>query len=353
MNILLITNNLDFQDPGFYTVTLARGLQKQDHEVTVAAPPGPLTAELERTDVPYRTFSFLKDPRLEVFKTSTFCSRLDTPSFDLIHAHDLTLASFVSKVARRLDLPCFLSMHEFEEAPGNYVSPDRALSGVITPNEALREHAVNDLGMSKSHVDVIPPGVDLDRLRFKPVFRDEMQTVVAMSTPLERANRVELLPVLAHDVARDHSNVSFLVLGQGPLESDLRKRVNERGISDQFIFHANQELYFDVLSDVDVLLGLEPRLELGLFILQAMGCGKPVITSGAGGAYHVVVDGETGYLVSLSDGPAEMINRLRSLLAEPERARTMGKRARELVEDQFTMERMVQEITTFFERRLD
>ncbi len=353
MNILLVTNNLSYRDAGFYTVSLARGLQERNHKVCVAAPPGPLGGELRNLDIPFHTFSFLADPRLEIFRTRAFCSRLDVETFDLLHAHDLALSTFAQNVARRHDLPCFLSMREFEDEPESYEAQPAGPSGVITPNDALREHAVNDLGISKSLVEVIQPGVDLDRLTVKPVFREDLKPVVAMSTPLLRENRVELFPEIAYRITNAGHDVTFLNLGQGELESELRNEVDELGLSDRFIFHCNQDVYFDVLSDIDVLLGMEPRLEMGLLLLQAMGCGKPVITCGAGGAFHVVVDRETGYLVSLSDGPGEIVERLNSLLEQPETAREMGHRARELVEDQFTLDRMVQETVSFFDRSVD
>ncbi len=352
MNILLVTNNLTHRDPGFYTLSVARGLQEANHSVTVAAPPDPLVRELKMSEIPVHTFPFLKDPRLELFKTRAFCSKLDDPSFDLIHAHDLSLSSFIEDVGRRLDLPCFLTIHAFEENPEELTHHSSHPTGVITPNEALREHAVNDLGISKSLVEVIQPGVNLDRLRSGSVLRNGMKPVVAMSTPLVPENQVELFPKVARRILNDGHEPTFLVLSEGEAESDLRRLVDEMGLSDEFVFHSNPDVYFEVLPDIDVLLSTEPRLELGILILQAMGCGKPVITCGAGGAYHVVVDQETGYLVSLSDSPADMVDKLSTLLDNPETARKIGEQAREHVEDHFSAERMTQETISFFNRYL-
>jgi glycosyltransferase involved in cell wall biosynthesis len=86
----------------------------------------------------------------------------------------------------------------------------------------------------------------------------------------------------------------------------------------------------------------------GIINLEAMACGTPVVASAVGGIKEVVVPERTGVLVPFeprgetdfepvdperfSSDLASAINRL---LADPERLRVMGERARERVEHYF------------------
>lgn len=87
---------------------------------------------------------------------------------------------------------------------------------------------------------------------------------------------------------------------------------------------------------------------LGLSLIEAMACGTPVICSRVGGLPEVVRDGETGYLVEPGDVDG-LRDRLEELLADPQRAREMGRNGRELVMEQFTWERCAQRCLAAYE----
>ena len=352
MKVLHITNSLSCEDEGFYSQSLVLGMHRRGYDVTLVAPPGPLTGELESAGVDLETFPFLNQPQLEVFRTKSICTSLKGNNWDLIHGHDLRDNQLVEGVAERLNVPYVITLRTFLRNTKEVQLDDEYVRGIIAPNEALREHGVNDLGISKQLLEVIQPGVEIDRLKEQAVFRRGLDPIIALGTPLVQEKRVEMFLDVAEAVSGGARSIRFLVLKHGPFESEFRKRTRDKELQDQVLFLSNQNAYFDVLPEVDVLLSTDPDLELGLDILHVMGCGKPVISSGAGGAYHAVNDRETGCLVSLSKGPHEMIDRLQFLLQHPEEARRMGKRARRQIEETFTLDRMLDETTSLMTRSL-
>ncbi len=352
MKVLHLTNSLFFEDEGLYSQSLSLGLHRMGHDLTLLAPPGPLMDELIAEGVDVRTFPFLARPALEVFRSKTIYSSVKEEEWDLIHGHNLRQHGLVSALSRRLDVPWTVTLQAFVDETDD-VNPDSTLlSGVIATGEELREHGVNDIGISKQLMEVIQPGVDLTKLQKKPVFRDGLVPIVALGTPLVKEKRVDLFLDVVETVTEGHRSVTFFVLKHGPYEDTMRKMMRERNLEQHVMIQSNPDVYFDILPEIDVLLSTDPRLELGLVILHVMGCGKPVISSGTGGAFHAVDDRETGFLVSLKDGGREMTDRLEFLLQHPEEAREMGTRARARVTETFALERMLDETSSFFSRAI-
>jgi glycosyltransferase involved in cell wall biosynthesis len=73
----------------------------------------------------------------------------------------------------------------------------------------------------------------------------------------------------------------------------------------------------------------------GLINLEAMACETAVVASAVGGIVEVVEDGKTGILVEPAR-PDALAEALDQVLANPERAREMGRAGRRRVEAQFS-----------------
>jgi len=78
---------------------------------------------------------------------------------------------------------------------------------------------------------------------------------------------------------------------------------------------------------------------LGSAALLAMSAGVPVIASKVGGLPEVIQHGENGLLVE--NKAAAIADAIRQLLADPQKARSLGRAGRKTVTDQFTVNQMV------------
>ena len=75
-------------------------------------------------------------------------------------------------------------------------------------------------------------------------------------------------------------------------------------------------------------------------VLEAMAAAKPVVATRVGGVPELVVDGETGILVSPKDTEA-LARAIVTLIQDPLRGRSMGEAGRKRVQDHFSMTAMV------------
>ena len=94
-----------------------------------------------------------------------------------------------------------------------------------------------------------------------------------------------------------------------------------------------RDAYVDLLrrSGVVALPLLPTSRSTGqVVMLEAMACGKPVITTRSPGTLDYIQDGENGLFIEPGDG-AGLINACRLLLADADRRRRLGEAAREMV----------------------
>ena len=102
----------------------------------------------------------------------------------------------------------------------------------------------------------------------------------------------------------------------------------------------------------------------GIINLEAMACKAPVVASAVGGILEVVVDGETGRLVTFEADPAtnfpadpaqfakDLAAPVTALLADPALAKRMGEAGRKRVEEKFAWEAIADQTIALYESLL-
>jgi glycosyltransferase involved in cell wall biosynthesis len=129
--------------------------------------------------------------------------------------------------------------------------------------------------------------------------------------------------------------VSAVLVGDGPQRPALEALARELGVADRIAITGWTTQARAHVASVDVL-AVPSRFEgFPLVIPEGMLAGIPTVASDVGSVAEAVADGETGLLVPPEDHEA-LAGALRTLLADAERRRAMGARAREIARARFT-----------------
>jgi glycosyltransferase involved in cell wall biosynthesis len=207
----------------------------------------------------------------------------------------------------------------------------------IAVSRASRDRLIRYLGVPSSRLVAVPNAVELQRFDApaepgRSALRREwgippdapVLGVLARLTPQKGLTYlISAMPA----ILAQHPGTYALVVGEGYLRPDLEAQATSLGVAERVLFVGYRRNVVDYLraSDLFVLPSLFEGMPLS--ILEAMGAGLPVIATAVDGTPEVVIDGETGLLVSPEDplALAEAVNRL---LGDPELAARMGRDGR-------------------------
>jgi len=168
---------------------------------------------------------------------------------------------------------------------------------------------------------------------------------------------VALLLEIAGRLRRTHPEVESVVVGDGPERGRLEALAVEMGLAETVHFTGRLDDTDPTLASLDVYL-VTSVFEGGvsMSVLEAMAAGLPVVTTDAGGVAEVVVDGETGYVVSRDQErgalAAALAERAAALLSDPGLRARMGAVGARRVRARFTVDQTAALVRRAYERCL-
>ncbi len=155
-------------------------------------------------------------------------------------------------------------------------------------------------------------------------------------------------------LVREFPDSVLLVVGDGPLENELKEQVRYLGLDQNIFLLGYRKDIPRFLHSLDAFVFSSLHEGLGLALLEAMAVGLPTVVSDIGPCQEVVDSTETAILVDPEDNKSILdgLLKLRGLNAEEQSA--LGVKARQRVLDYFSMDRMTAEtISVYNEILLD
>ena len=228
---------------------------------------------------------------------------------------------------------------------------------VIAPARAILTQLVEHAGINPKQTRCLPNGVDCER--FLPWSGDERTTQrQAHALPPEQylfGCAARMVPVKRHRdlidafarVARNHPRASLVLIGRGPLETELRDQVARQGLSDRVVFHGEEEDMPRILPLLDAFVLASSSEGLSNAIIEAMACGLPTIATAVGGNTELVEAGLTGFLVPPCS-PDQIALTMAEFLTRPGLGQAMGRHARKRAVEHFSLAGMIAGYSSFY-----
>jgi glycosyltransferase involved in cell wall biosynthesis len=197
----------------------------------------------------------------------------------------------------------------------------------------------------------VEPAIGIDNpLDFEPLFRDDLFSVlfVGRFIPIKAPHlAVEAFARISPTIRNAH----LTLIGQGPEELDIRRRIKKHDIADRvsILPWLPREKVFAAMQEADVFLF--PSMEgAGMVVLEAMAAGKPAVCLDFGGPGSMVSD-LSGIRVRVSDYEevvASLACALERFANDPGLRAMAGREAVKLVRDRYCWEKKTDLIESIY-----
>ena len=316
--------------------------------------------ELEAAAIPIRIVARPR-PRPDLMLRSGIGIARAVRSFepDVIHAHNPAAsgASAVARaLARRPGVPIVTTFHGL--VGGGTGAAARILRATTDMVVGIGPAATRELvraGLDDAHTATVLNAVEPRPVRPRDEVRRELgvsgaELVVTVGRYRAEKNQTLLLEA-ARLLAPRRPRLRVLLVGVGPMEDELRRRVAGLGLEGVATVTGLRADAADVAAAADVVTLTSTREGLGLTLIEAMAAGTPVIGTAVGGIPDVIDHGRTGLLVPSGDASA-LATALERLLDDRAEAARLAAAAREEAAARFGVEAMTRAYREVYERAL-
>jgi len=352
-----------------WLLQLARHFRPENISFSIACffESGPMQEQFEAAGI--STFNLdsphESDPRA-ILRAKRLIDRIGP---DIVHTHLLRADIFAGTAARWAGVPVILStiyaVGRFRRSRRRRADflLDRVSASlpthVLAVSEAVKRDCVERLHLEESDVTVIHTGIDppaqfdLERgRRMREHWRvGPDQPLVAAVARLSYEKGIDTLIDAAAILHQTMPSVRFVVVGDGPDEHDLQRRIDARNVRGIVQLAGFTDDVWPALLAADVFCLPSKSEGMPNALLEAMAASRPIVASNVGGIPEAIAP-ETNGLLFTPAYPRSLADSLRRIIADRPLALRLGQEARRTVESRFRARDVAARYTDLYDRLL-
>jgi glycosyltransferase involved in cell wall biosynthesis len=264
-------------------------------------------------------------------------------NYDIVHLHTKRAHALSAWLPHGRGAPRYVVTRRMDYPENNNCRTrhlyNRCVDGVVAISQPIVDLLV-DAGVDAARIRLIHSGIDA--ARFTPGADDtgpkRVWAIGTVAVLQERKGHRYLLEAVAELKKRGVTLVCRFA-GAGSERRRLEEMATRLGLAEEINFLGFVADTPAFLAGIDIFVLPSLNEGLGVAALEAMAAGKAVVASGVGGLAEMITDGLTGLLVPPRDSRG-LSDAIATLIADPSRARALGRSAAAHVRKHFTLERM-------------
>ena len=322
MRILQICSNFAAGGIQRHALDLGEWLRLRGHHVSFAGTPGKWMNEA--TDKDFFALDLFRVTEgggrnvimrfvHAIFSAVSLRRELKRRQVELVHAHDTAPALVARLATLGLGIPIILTYHGSEpERVGEFGRVGRMTAArIITPSYRTADELRQYANVPNNKLSVIGLGIKpaaeieskIIQQRRAELLGDNGAILVVTIARLAPQKAIDVLINVVGRVMAQRQDIRFVVVGDGPLEDDVRKWAVEAEVDSCLKFVGRSDKPYEYLKAGDLFMLTSNWEALPITIVEAFRAGLPVIATDTGGVKELV-DPSVGRVAQIADAEA-------------------------------------------------
>ena len=346
-------------------IRLAEKLSKSEFQTAVCSlsDSGPLRDVLVEKKIPF--FTLGKKEGKDFSLIWKLKKLLKEQQIDIVHTHNqgpllytylATLIGYKPKIVHteHINMAKEFSYSKKHIFYNNLIY--RSIDGFLSIAQHLTDDFRKRYNLSHALVTTVHNSIELSAQNYPPRGNLRKELGLSSDTPLI-GNISALRPQKDHGtlikamalVTKQIQNAVLVIAGEGESETELRGMVKKLELEDNVIFLGYRSDISAILPQLNLFVLPSLYEGLPLCVLEAMEAGRPIVATDVEGTNELIRHKLTGMLTPAKD-PETMAEAITTILSDPGLAEKMGTAARELVENEYNMDIMIQRYEEYYQQ---
>jgi glycosyltransferase involved in cell wall biosynthesis len=216
-----------------------------------------------------------------------------------------------ARIGSKLHIPVVISSHGTDISllgRSGILSPlsryvYKRTAGATVVSQYLKQRLMAHVDtIAPSDIAVIPMPVGMEHFPKTPPPENDIPMMLSVARYM-RQKRLDDIIAAVERIATDGIDFKMRMVGEGPLENELKELVRSKGLQDQieFIPLVDQERLGEFYRQSDAVVLASEGEGFGLVLVEAGLTGRPVIAARSGGIVDIVEDGYNGLMFDVGD----------------------------------------------------
>ena len=342
-----------------WMLNAGKGLASKGHRVIIACTPNSII-EQRCIEVGLRIWSYNIPADIAFWKIPSLKLFLLNRKIDVLICCQNKDVKIGAKAAREVGVKAIFARQGIQNLSNKkkYIRPfTQYIDGIITNTKSIKDKYESYGWFPKDFIHVVYNGVeihdDVESIDLCEKYNLPKNSKIIFSAGrLDHQKGFDLLIEVAKKAKEQHLNWQILIAGDGKLRGSLKSLSVKIGVEEMIHFIGFSNHIYSYLMAADVFV-LPSRYEgMPNALLEAMAAGKANVATAVNGAPELVENGVTGFLVN-TENSQEIFDRLRQILSDEDLRMSMGLASREKVEQQFTNEKMIENLEKLFFNQIE